>query len=162
MSIQRIYPLPRNRVPHHPSWSCLRVSDGRDCRGCSRLAQNPDRIQNASWAATGLLIHGCRTPGPPAIIAKSTTVTVVPLFDGHDAGDRYRARGSNATITVPIVLDIRRLRALELMLGRPRQRAVYSGTSLDVASDHGILIEANRGERQESIPNLPVPLNVLG
>jgi hypothetical protein len=84
-----------------------------------------------------------------AIIAKSITVTVVPLFDGHDAGDRYRASGSNATITVPMVLDIRRLRALELMLRRPRRRAVYSGTSLDVASDHGVLIEANRGERQE-------------
>jgi hypothetical protein len=108
------------------------------------LAQNPDRIQNANWAATGFLIHGPRTPRPRAIIAKSITVTVAPPFDGHDAGDRYRASGSNATITVPMVLDIRRLRALELMLRRPRRRAVYSGTSLDVASDHGVLIEANR------------------
>jgi hypothetical protein len=79
-------------------------------------------------------------------------VTVAPPFYGHDAGNRYRASGSNATITVPMVLDIRRLRALELMLRRPRRRAVYSGTALDVGSDHGILIEANRGERQESVP----------
>jgi hypothetical protein len=92
---------------------------------------------------------GLRTPGPRAIIAKSITVTVAPPFDGHDAGNRYRASGSD---------DYRADGSGHKASPRSRVDAqeteAASGLfrNLDVASDHGILIEANRGERQESVP----------